>query len=35
MQPADEERLLREMERVLQANWRLLDDVQGQAALAA
>jgi len=35
MQPADEERLLREIERVLQANWRLLDDVQGQAALAA
>jgi len=35
MQPADEARLLTEMERVLKANWRLLDDVQAHAELAA
>jgi len=35
MRPDDEERLLAEMESVLQANWRLLDGVEGQAALAA
>jgi pyrroloquinoline quinone (PQQ) biosynthesis protein C len=29
METADETRLLAEMERVLQANWQLLDDVQG------
>ena len=33
MQPADEERLLTEVERVLQANWRLLDDVQARATV--
>jgi pyrroloquinoline-quinone synthase len=35
MAPADEDRLLDEIERVLEANWRLLDDVQAHAALAA
>jgi pyrroloquinoline quinone (PQQ) biosynthesis protein C len=35
MQPADEERLLAETERVLRANWQLLDGVQARATLAA
>jgi pyrroloquinoline-quinone synthase len=35
MEPADEQRLLDETERVLSANWRLLDDVQEHAAIAA
>jgi pyrroloquinoline quinone (PQQ) biosynthesis protein C len=34
MRDADEDRLLAEIERVLQANWQLLDGVQEQAALA-
>jgi hypothetical protein len=35
MEPSDEERLLAETERALSANWRLLDDVQAHAVLAA
>jgi pyrroloquinoline-quinone synthase len=35
MRPADEERLLGDIERVLQANWQLLDDVEAHATLAA
>jgi pyrroloquinoline-quinone synthase len=35
MQPGDEERLLTEAERVLKANWKLLDGVQEHASLAA
>jgi pyrroloquinoline-quinone synthase len=35
MESADEERLLAEIGRVLQANWQLLDDVQAHAKLAA
>lgn len=34
MAPGDEERLLAEMERVLHANWRLLDGVEERAAIA-
>jgi pyrroloquinoline-quinone synthase len=33
MQPADEERLLADVERVLQANWALLDGVEAHATL--
>ena len=35
MAPADEDRLLAEAERVLQANWRLLDGVQERASAVA
>jgi pyrroloquinoline-quinone synthase len=35
IEPADEERLLAEAERVLQANWRLLDGVQERASAVA
>ena len=35
MQPADEQRLLGEIERVLLANWQLLDGVQEHPTLAA
>jgi pyrroloquinoline-quinone synthase len=35
MQPADEDRLLDEIERVLKANWQLLDDVQAHATPVA
>jgi pyrroloquinoline-quinone synthase len=35
MGPADEERLLAEAERVLKANWRLLDGVQERASAVA
>ena len=35
MRPADEDRALSEMQRVLAANWRLLDGVQARAPLAA
>jgi pyrroloquinoline-quinone synthase len=35
IEPVDEERLLAEAERVLQANWRLLDGVQERASAVA
>jgi pyrroloquinoline-quinone synthase len=35
MNPSDEDRLLAQVDRVLEANWRLLDDVEARASRAA
>ena len=35
VEPADEDRLLAQAERVLEANWRLLDGVQERASAVA